>query len=142
MSDTSRFLKKNKIIKANTRYAATKSLTDENGKPLEWEIKPISTKENEHIQENCMIEIPIPGKPNQYRQKINSTKYMTKLIAASVVSPDLYNAELQDSYGVNTPENLVQEMVDDSGEWNAFIRFINNFNGFVPIQEEVDEAKN
>jgi hypothetical protein len=142
MSDTSRFLKKNKTVKQNTVYAATKSLTDETGKPLEWEIKPISTKENERIQEHCMIEIPIPGKPNQFRQKINSSKYMTKLIAVSVAFPDLFDAELQDSYGVTTPDELVQEMVDDSGEWNAFIQFINNFNGFVPIQEEVDEAKN
>ncbi len=142
MSNTSMFLKKNKKIKENTHFAATKSLCDEQGKPLEWEIKPISTKENERLQESCMIEIPIPGKPNQYRQKIKSSEYITKLIAASVVSPDLYNAELQDSYGVKTPEDLIQEMVDDSGEWNDFIQFINNFNGFVSLQEEVDEAKN
>jgi hypothetical protein len=142
MSDTSRFLKKNKIVKQNIVFPATKSLCGEDGKPLDWEIKPITTKENERIQEQSMMEIPIPGKPNQYRQKINTSKYMTKLIAASVVYPDLYDAELQDSYGVKTPEELVQEMVDDSGEWNAFIQFINQFNGFVPLQEEVDEAKN
>lgn len=142
MSDISRFLKKNKTVKSNVFYSATKTLCGEDGKPLDWEIKPISTKENERIQESCMLEIPIPGKPNQYRQKIKSSEYMTKLIAASVVYPDLYNAELQDSYGVKTPEDLIQEMVNDSGEWNAFITFVNNFNGFVSLQEDVDEAKN
>jgi len=136
------FFKQNKKIKENTFYQATKSLTDEDGNPLEWEIKPISSKENDKIQEDCTIEIPIPGKPNQYRQKIDSTKYMAKLIAASVVFPDLYNAELQDSYGVKTPEALLQEIIDMAGEWNAFAVFINEFNGFVPIQEEINEAKN
>jgi hypothetical protein len=67
---------------------------------------------------------------------------MTKLIAASVVFPDLYDAQLQDSYGVKTPEELVVEMVNDSGEWNAFIQFINQFNGFISLQEQVEEAKN
>ena len=142
MSKMSMFLKKNKKIKENTFYAATKSLCDENGKPLEWEIKPITTKENEDIQSRCMMDVPVPGKPNQFMQKINPTKYVKRLIAASVVFPDLYNAKLQDSYGVSTPEDLVQEIVDDSGEWNAFIQFINQFNGFVPIQDEVEQAKN
>ncbi|NLB61490.1 MAG: hypothetical protein GX802_03560 [Clostridiales bacterium] len=142
MSNISMFFKQNKTVKKNAFYPATKSLSDENGKPLEWEIKPISTKENERIQESSMIEIPIPGKPNQYRQKIKSSEYMTKLIAASVVFPDLYDAQLQDSYGVKTPEELVVEMVNDSGEWNAFIQFINQFNGFISLQEQVEEAKN
>ena len=31
-------LKKNKKEKKNGYYAATKSLCDDNGKPLEWEI--------------------------------------------------------------------------------------------------------
>lgn len=142
MSSMAMFLKKNKKIKENTFFPATKSLCGEDGKPLPWEIKPISTKENERIQEACMVEIPIPGKPHQYRQKIKSSEYMTKLIAASVVFPDLYNAELQESYGVMTPEALVQELVDDSGEWNAFIQFVNEYNGFAALQEDVDEAKN
>jgi hypothetical protein len=138
----SRFLKKNKTVKKNTFYAATKSLTGEDGKPLEWEIKPVSTKENERIQEDCMIERPIPGRPNQFKRDIHPTKYAAKLIVASVVVPNLYEAELQDSYGASTPEDLVKEMIDDSGEWNAFMQFVNQFNGFVPLQDEVDEAKN
>lgn len=142
MSKLALFMKKNKAVKENVKFAATKSLCGEDGKPLEWEIKPVSTKANERIQESCMLEVPIAGKPNQYRQKIDSSKYVTKLIVASVVYPDLYDAELQDSYGVKTPEELVQEMIDDSGEWNSFIQLVNDLNGFVPLQEKVNEAKN
>lgn len=143
MSELSRFLKMNKVVKENAFYPATKSLCGEDGKPLNWEIRPLSTKENEKIQESCMLEVPIPGKPNQYRQKIKSSDYMGRLIAASVTFPDLFNAELQDSYGVKTPEELVKEMVDDPGEYNELALFVQNFNGFnVSLQEEVDEAKN
>lgn len=145
MSNTtsiSAFLKKNKIVKANAFFAATKSLCDDQGKPIEWEIKPITTKENEDIQNKCLVNVSVPGKPGQSVQRLDPTKYIKRLIAASVVFPDLLNAELQDSYGVSTPESLVQEMVDNSGEWNAFAQFINDFNGFTPIQEDIDTAKN
>ena len=38
-SNLSAFLKKNKKYKDNVKYRATKSLCDENGEALEWEIK-------------------------------------------------------------------------------------------------------
>ena len=47
MSNLSLFLKKNKVQKENTFYAATKSLCDEKGNPLKWELKAITTKEND-----------------------------------------------------------------------------------------------
>lgn len=143
MSNLTLFLKKNKIQKENTTYAATTSLPDENGKPLEWIIKPLTTKESEAIRENCTIDVPIPGKPNMYRQKVNTGKYLAKLIVASVVEPNLNNAELQDSYDVKTPEALLQEMVDDPGEYNAFAMFVQKFNNMdATLQDKVDEAKN
>jgi hypothetical protein len=142
MSDVSRFFKQHKTVKANAFYAATKSLCDEDGKPLEWEIRPISSKENDLLQEQSMIDVPVTGKPKQSTRQLKPTLYAKKLIAASVVYPDLLNAELQDSYGVNRAEDLVQAIVDLAGEWNAFLNFINELNGFAPIQEDIDEAKN
>lgn len=143
MSNLSHFMKKNKIVKANATFAATQSLCDENGEPLLWEIRTIPTKEDERIRDSCTIEVPIPGKPNMYRNKVNASKYITKLLAAAVVFPDLLNAELQDSYGVKTPEDLIQEMIDNTGEYTAFTAFVQKFNGFnISLDEKVDEAKN
>lgn len=137
------FLKQNKKVRENTEYAATKSLCDENGEPLKWTIKPLSSKENENIREACTIEVPITGKPGMYRQKLDTSKYMSKLICSSVVEPNLYNKELQDSYGVMTPEELIYEMIDNPGEYTEFADFIQNFNGFdETLQDKVDEAKN
>lgn len=143
MSNLSLFLKKNKIQKQNTFFAATKSLCDENGEPLLWEIRAISTAENDQLREECTIEVPIKGKPNMYRPKVNTSKYIGKMLAASVVFPDLMNAELQDSYGVNTPEDLLKQMIDNPAEYNDFANFIQNFSGFdTSMDDKVAEAKN
>ena len=143
MSDLSRFLKANKIKRENTTFAATKSLVDAKGNPLPWTIKPLTTKENDAIRDECMIEVPVKGKPNMFRPKVNSALYAAKMLAASVVFPDLNNAELQDSYGVTTPHDLVREMVDDPGEYNDFVAFVQEFNGFTnDMDDKVAEAKN
>lgn len=143
MSKFSRFMKSNKAEKKNGFYAATKSLVDENGKPLEWEFRHITSKENEDLRDECTIDVPITGKPNLFRQKVMSSRYIQKLITASVVVPDLYDKELQDSYGVMTPEDLLLAMVDDPGEYNDMASFVQTFQGFnVSFEEKVEDAKN
>ena len=143
MSNLSLFFKINKKVKDNVFFPATKSLLSEDGTPLLWEIKPISTKEDEAIRDSCTKEIPIPGRPNMYRNRIDTSAYISKLLAACVVFPDLYNSELQDSYGVKTPEELLKEMIDNSGEYTEFTRYVQEFNGFnLSMNDQADEAKN
>ena len=96
MSKFSRFMKANKIAKPNEKYAPTTTLQDENGKPLEWEFKQITSKENEALRDSCTIEVPVKGKPNLYRPKVKTAEYLAKMIVASTVYPDLYDKELQD----------------------------------------------
>jgi len=143
MSNFSRFMKANKKQKENGFYAPTASLCDENGDPLQFEFKPISSKDNEQIREDCTIDVPITGKPNLFRPKLNTSKYLAKLIVKSMVTPDLYDAELQDSYGVKTPEDLLYAMVDDAGEYQDLCVWLQKFQGFTKtLDEKVDEAKN
>lgn len=143
MSKFAKFMKANKAIKENGFYPATKTLCDEKGNPLNWEFKHITSKENEEIRESCTVDIPVTGKPNMYRPKLKVSRYIQKMIAASVVVPDLFDSELQDSYGVKTPEDLLMAMVDDPGEYNDLAAFIQKFQGFdVSFEDKVDEAKN
>lgn len=142
MSNFSMFMKANKIQKQNVMHPVTKSLVDEEGKPLLWEIKPLTTKENEVLREKCTIEVPVKGKPNMYRPKVDMNKYQTMLMCTAVVFPDLNNVELQNSYGVMTPEDLLKEMVDDPAEYTDLLMFIQQISGFKTMQEEVEEAKN
>jgi hypothetical protein len=143
MSNFSRFMKANKIAKETTKMAVTKSLVDENGNPLEWTIKPLTTRENDDIRDDCMRDVPVVGKPNVFRPKLDTSKYIAKMICACVVEPNLYDAELQDSYGVKSPEELLKEMVDDPGEYQELAAFIQNYNGFdTTLEDKVEEAKN
>lgn len=143
MSNLSRFLKQNKIVKANVKYAATKSLVDEKGNPLEWEFKTITTAQDEAIRDECTKEVPVTGKPGMFRPKLDIKTYMAKLVCACTVEPDLYSAELQDSYGVKKPEDLLIAMVDNPGEYQELQLFVQKNNGFdVTMDEKVEEAKN
>lgn len=143
MSKFAKFMKANKAVKENGFYPATKSLCDEKGNPLEWEFRHISTKDNENIRESCTVEIPVAGKSNMYRPKLKTSLYIQKMIAASVVMPDLFDSELQDSYGVKTPEDLLLAMVDDPGEYSGLAAFVQKFQGFdTSFEDKVDEAKN
>ena len=142
MSNFAKFMKANKITKENVMHPVTKSLTDDNGEPLLWEIRPLTTKENESIRESCTIDVPVKGKPNMFRPKTDMNAYQTKLMCAAVVYPDLNNVELQNSYGVMSAEDLLKEMVDDPAEYTDFMMFVQKLSGFKTLAEDVDDAKN
>lgn len=143
MSKFSKFMKANKVKKANEMYPVTESLRDENGKPLLWEFRHISSEENEAMRDECTVEVPVTGKPNVYRPKLKTSLYIRKMIVASVVMPDLYDAQLQDSYGVKTPEALLSAMVDNPGEYNELASYVQRLHGFdVSFEDKVGEAKN
>ena len=142
MSKFSRFMKENKIVKENGTYAPTKSLCDENGKPLEWEFRHITSKEDGELRDENTIDVQVTGKPNLFRPRLQSNKYIRSMVAKSVVVPDLRDAELQDSYGVKTPEDLLQAMVDDPGEYTDLAAFVQKFQGFnTSFEDKVEEAK-
>ncbi len=133
MSKFAQFMKANKKVKENAFYAATKSLCDENGQPLQWEFKHITSAQTEAIRDDCMENL------NQGK----GSKFISQLIAASVVCPDLRNAELQDSYGVKRPEDLLLAMVDDPGEYNQLGKFVQQFLGLNEnFEDKVAAAKN
>ena len=135
-------MKANKKEKPNGFFAATKSLMD-GDKPLEWEFRHITSKENEDLRDGCTYEVQITGKPNMYRPKFKSTDYLVKLTVAATVYPDLYDTELQDSYGVKTPEDLLYAMVDDAGEYSDLGIWMQKFQGFSQtMDDKVEEVKN
>lgn len=143
MSNFNQFMKKNKKVKGNEEYAPTKSMLGSDGKPLRWEFRHLSSKQNDELRDSCSIDVQITGKPNMFRQKLQTNKYMVNMIVESTVVPNLYDAELQNSYGVKTPQDLVYEMVDNPGEYAELVEWIQKFNGFdETIEDKVDQAKN
>ena len=131
------------LCQENVFVKVTETLIDpDTNEPLEWELRALDTKEAQRLQDECTIEIPI-GRTGQYRTKLNTQKYVAKLVCASIVYPDLYDKELQDSYGVGTPEELIKEMIDDVGEYNALVDYVQKYNHLdKSLNEKIEEAKN
>ena len=142
MSNFVAFMKGNKKRRPNEFYAATKSLTDENGVPLRWELRPVTTRENEVIRDLCTTEVQVPGKPGMYRQRVDTSAYQVKLMTAAVVTPNLNDKELQDSYGVLSAEELLKEMLDDAGEYTDLAIKVQQMSGFTTLAEDVETVKN
>lgn len=143
MGGLSAFMAQNKKTVPNKKVVVSQQFVDETEKPMEWEVRCISSEENEVIQRDCMKQIPVPGKRNQYRQTVDTVLYGRKLAAACTVFPNLNDAALQDSYHVKCAEDLIVKMLDNPGEYAAYIEYLMDL--CAPNQsigDLVDEAKN
>lgn len=120
------FMKKNqKVETKEVEYAATKTLTDENGQPLKWKFRKLSSRDFFLIQDSA--------------KKSDIARIMA---VKSCVYPNLRNQELQDSYGVKNPVELLQQMIPDADEMAALLVFVGTLNDFNTLSNEVEEAKN
>jgi hypothetical protein len=109
----------------------------EDGKPAEWEIKPITEKENNLIMKKCTKR---DGKTGT--EQFDRTRHAHELAAASVVSPDLTSAELQKHYGVLGAVELLNAMLY-VGEFATLMSAIDELSGLDnDINAEIDEIKN
>nr|DAY51565.1 MAG TPA: tail assembly chaperone protein [Caudoviricetes sp.] len=136
------FLKQNVVEKEHIKIAVSDRFLREDGKPELWELKAISTAENEKLKNSCTKDVPIPGQRGAYRPEIDYNGYLLKLSASCIVYPDLNNKELQDSYGVMGAEKVLERMLIP-GEYTDLLAEIQKINGFdVSLADKVEEAKN
>lgn len=89
MGGLSAFMAPNVKKPENVKLVVSDRFVDEGGKPIEWEVRCISSEENEVLQRDCIRQVPIPGKRNQYRQTVDTVLYGRKLAAACTVFPNL-----------------------------------------------------
>lgn len=129
------------FLKANVKARGIKEikLTDrfltEDGEIEIFKIRGVSAKESFKIKKDCHI-IDDKGNPT-----FDTDAYELKLVAASLVEPELRNVELQNEYGVNTPEDLLGAMLL-AGEFMELSQEVQRHSGIKPLKAKVDEAKN
>ena len=141
MSDFSIFMAGNANKTETTKFVASKRFVSD-GKPVEWEIKPIDSDLDEALRKECTKKVPIPGKRGQFNQETDTDKYMAKMCVACTVYPNLNNAELQDSYGVKDATALLKKMLLP-GEYIEYKAQVMEVNGYdMSMEELVDDAKN
>lgn len=138
----SAFLAENAIPVKNVKFVVSKRFLDADGKPIPWEIKTITGKEDEALRKECAKHISIPGKKNQYQRETDYDMYLGKLAVACTVFPNLNDKELQDSYHIMGAEALLKTMLTP-GEYVDYVQKIQSVCGFdTTLQEDVDTAKN
>lgn len=114
----------------------------ENGKPIEWEINPITSEEDEAIKKSCTKKMPVPGKKNMFIPETDYPKYLGKLAVACTVYPNLHDVSLQDSYKAMGADELLKKMLLP-GEYTDLLKKVQEINAFdVDLDEMVDEVKN
>lgn len=119
------FFKDARIPKEHLFMQVSDKFVDEKGEPIEWEFKEIPANLIDRIRNESKDEIEVG----------------LRMVTACTVYPPLNNAELQDSYGVKKPEELLNTMLN-AGERDAVIIKVTELNGYKTQDELIEEAKN
>lgn len=142
MGDLSCFLSQNAVKTGNETYVVSKRFVGPDKKPVQWEIKAITSKEDEALRKESTKRVQTPGKKGQYTQETDYNLYLGKLAAECTVYPNLNDKSLQDSYHVMGADTLLKAMLT-AGEYAGYLERIQQVNGFdTTLEEQVEEAKN
>lgn len=112
----------------------------ENGEPIPFEIKAVTEEVNNKIRTKATkLNVGKNGRGTEF----NSSQYLSELIVASVVEPDLQNAELQAHYNVVGATKLLEVMLLP-GEYADLLNAVQRINGYEKedFEEKKDEIKN
>lgn len=126
----------------NIKKVVSNRFTDEKGNPIEWELRAVTAKEDDEIKADCTKTVAVPGKKDRYTMQMDGVEYTARLTAACVVYPDLYNKELQDSYGVKTPADLLGEMLLPAEKTDLTVCAQNLCGYELSMNAEIETAKN
>lgn len=140
MGDLSVFFMQNVETDITEDFEVSKRFKDGEGKPVSWKLRTMTEDENESIRKSSQKRTKVKG--GQYITETNNDEYLAKLAVASVVFPDLKNAELQKSYGVMGADQVLRKMLLP-GEYANLLEKVQEMNGFdKDINELKEEVKN
>ncbi|WPP40454.1 phage portal protein [Paenibacillus hunanensis] len=140
MSELSLFFAQNVASDVTEDFIVSARFKDADGAPVAWQLRSMTEDENQECRKAATRKVK--GKNGMYTPEIEPNEYMAKLMSASVVYPDLKNAELQKSYGVMGAESLLRKMLLP-GEFAALGERVQELNGFNrDMNELVNEVKN
>lgn len=137
----SAFLKQNVEVVNETEYVASKRIKDANGEPIAWKIKTLATDETEKMRKKYTKRIT-DRITRQTEERFDMTSYNEELLSKAITYPNLYDAELQDSWGVTEPVDLVKAMLTP-GEYADLLAAATEAQGYdVGMEDKVKEVKN
>lgn len=131
------FFKSNAKSLPDVKVVVSERFTNEDGTPIEWVLHPISTKRVEEItKRNTKTTI----KNGKKESVVNEENLNAELLEAVVLYPSLNDAELQDSYGVSSANELLSVMLYP-GETQVLTAALQEVMSGVKAND-IDELKN
>lgn len=106
----SAFFKENEIVKEPVKYVASKRFVDENGDPIEWELRALTNDEIDDLQKRCTKNVPVKG-AREYQKVFDRDKFNVDFTLKSVVFPNLNDEALQTNRGVIGAEALLKDLL-------------------------------
>lgn len=131
MENLSAFL--NPEQREHVRGVVSDRFQDPEGNPIQWEFRAVSHRESRDILQQ-----------NRKNGEVDYQEYQECITAASVVYPDLRNAELQKGLGTMGDEKeTLKALLPTMGELAMAIQLSNRANGLATdAAREIKEAKN
>jgi len=139
MSQFTSFMAHNAIKAEPLKIAVSPRFIGEDGKPVEWQIGPITGAEDEELRREATRRVPASNGRGGFVPETDTNKYLGLLAARCTLYPDLNEAELQNSYGVLSPDSLLKTMLT-AGEFAEYAARVQEVCGF-DMAGAVDEAK-
>lgn len=121
--------------KENIRFVLSDSFVDEQGNPLEWEMRQIKAKEGMEISRDC------EGASRKWRQWRAISQRL--LVVPNLKSAEIVDAMAQEHNGkIMSPSEILLELVTD-GELAKLVRIYNQHNqASLDFHTLKEEAKN
>lgn len=134
------FFKQNERPTKTVRYVASDRYTDENGAPMQWEIRVLSSEEENAIKQKAMRTVELRN--GRTDEVFDTQMYIGLMSAAATVFPNLNDAALQDDRGVCTARELLLKLLT-GGEYSAYAAKVQEVNSYRPtMAENIETAKN
>ena len=131
------FFKSNVKTLPDLRVVVSERFINEDGTPIEWVLHPISTKRVEEItKRNSRTTI----KNGKKETTVNEENLNAELLEEVVLFPRLNDAELQDSYGVTSVNELLSVMLYP-GETQVLTKALQDVMSGAKAND-IDELKN
>lgn len=103
-------------------------------------LRPLLSREADKITDQCYKNKS--GKKGKQERVFDAVKYNREICVASIVFPDLNDADLQDSYEERGADNLYSAMFLH-GEANQILEMVTEISGIgEDINDDIEEAKN
>lgn len=129
----SAFLAENIEQVPNKEVVVSKRFKDEDGNPIPWEIRPLSTAKIRKLRKESMRFV-------QNKLDVDIDVLNMKMVLESVVFPDLKDEKVQESHGVMGEEALLDKILLP-GEYDELVSQVVDLCGY-NSNELVEEAKN